>query len=141
MRFLAIITAFLLIACQMESQTGAPGSSPEGYTGIAADETIRFTGTEPFWGGDVSGDRLTYRTPENIDGTTISVSRFQGQGGLGYSGELDGAAFDMTITAGACSDAMTDRTYPFSVTLKIGDDTRVGCAWTEEQPFEGDRAP
>ena len=47
----------------------------------------------------------------------------------------------MTVTPGACSDGMSDRTYPYTVTLKIGDDTREGCAWTDAQPFEGPEAP
>ena len=30
------------------------------FAGIAEDEVLRFTGTEPFWGGEVSGGTLTY---------------------------------------------------------------------------------
>jgi len=36
---------------------------------------------------------------------------------------------------------MSDRTYPFTATLKIGDDTRNGCAWTEREPFSGPQHP
>ena len=133
--------AMSLTACQSEGMSSAPGTSAEGFTEIGPDETVEFTGTEPFWGGSVSGTRLTYTKPENIDGTTIEVKRFTGQGGLGYSGSLDGASFDMTISAGVCSDGMSDRTYPFTVTLKIGDETRRGCAWTEANSFEGPEAP
>lgn len=137
----AIAATILLTACQTENADGAPGTSPEGFDGIAASETVRFTGTEPFWGGSVSRERLTYETPENIEGSTIAVRRFTGQGGLGYSGTLDGRSFDMTITPGECSDGMSDRTYPFTVTLRIGEDTRFGCAWTDTQPFDGPDRP
>ena len=84
---------------------------------------------------------LTYTTPENQEGATFPVKRFTGQGGLGFSGTLDGAAFDMTVTPGTCSDAMSDRSYPYTVTLQIGEETRRGCAWTDAQPFEGPRMP
>ena len=141
MRLLLIAAPLLLVACQTENTSGAPGTSPEGFTGIGEEETVNFTGTEPFWGGSVTGTDLTYRHPENIEGTTIPVKRFTGQGGLGYSGTLEGAAFDMTITPGACSDGMSDRTYPYTVTLKLGEETRRGCAWTEAEPFEGPEAP
>ncbi|MBB3034964.1 COG3650 family protein [Alteriqipengyuania lutimaris] len=137
----AILSGTLLAACQNENGDGAPGTSPEGFDGIAATETVNFTGTEPFWGGSVSGERLTYQTPEEIDGSTIQVRRFTGQGGLGYSGTLDRRPFDMTITPGECLDGMSDRAYPYTVTLKIGEDTRFGCAWTDTQPFEGPDAP
>lgn len=141
MRPLLIAAPLLLAACQGENAVGAPGTAPEGFTAIGEQERVRFTGTEPFWGGSVTGTQLTYETPENLDGTTITVKRFTGQGGLGYSGRLEGKPFDMTITPGTCSDGMSDRTYPFAVTLQIGEETRQGCAWTEDEPFEGPQAP
>ena len=141
MRLLLIATSLLLVACQTENGANAPGNSPEGFTGIGPDETIHFLGTEPFWGGSTTGTQLTYETPENIEGTTFPVERFTGQGGLGLSGRLEGAPFDMTVTPGACSDAMSDRTYPYTVTLRIGEDMRRGCAWTDAQPFEGPGEP
>ena len=128
-----------------EAETAAPvpGTAPDSaedsapYSGIAPEETIRFTATEPFWSGDVSGQTLTYSTPENIDGSIIQVQRFAGNNGLSFSGVLEGASFDMAITPGECSDGMSDRTYPFTVTLKVGGEQRSGCAWTDSRPFSG----
>lgn len=127
----------LLAACQ----SADADRSVEAYDGIAADETIRFLGTEPFWGGESAGGTLTYDTPENIDGTTITIERFAGNSGLSIAGEYEGASFDMVVTPGECSDGMSDRRYPFVVTLQIGEETRFGCAWTERQPFTGSAAP
>ena len=84
---------------------------------------------------------MVYSTPENQEGETIAVRRFAGNNGLGFSGMFDGAPFDMTITPGACSDGMSDRTYPFTVTLKLGEEQRNGCAWTERTPFTGPANP
>jgi uncharacterized membrane protein len=143
----------LLAACQPggsggEAPAGQAGGatipdadSTEAYAGIGADEAIRLIGTEPFWGGQVRGTTLTYTTPENPEGSTIAVERFAGRGGVSFSGALDGAALAMTVTALECSDGMSDRTYPFTVTLKIGDDQRTGCGWSEQHPFEGPEAP
>ena len=111
------------------------------FSAIAADEMIRFVGTEPFWGGNVRGGELVYSTPENQAGDTIAVRRFAGNNGLGFSGSLNGGAFDMTVTPGRCSDGMSDRTYPFTVTLKLGDEQRNGCAWTDRSPFSGPENP
>lgn len=153
-RFLAAgCAALLLAACQQGGAEGAaaPGEtadarvpdadSPEAYDGIGADETVHFTGTEPFWGGEVRGPSLTYTTPEVPDGVAIAVERFAGRGGLSFAGALDGAVFEMMVTPLACSDGMSDRTYPFTVTLKIGEETRNGCGWTEKKPFEGAQNP
>ncbi|ABC64033.1 COG3650 family protein [Erythrobacter litoralis] len=128
----------MLIACQQGGEPAAPGTAPEGFTGIGPEEVIRFGGTEPFWGGSIDGGRLTYTTPENIDGTVIGVDRFTGQGGLGFSGTLGGESFDMTITPGECSDGMSDRTYPYVAILQIGDGQRAGCAHTDSQPYVED---
>jgi uncharacterized membrane protein len=105
------------------------------FSGIGAAERLRFVGTEPFWAGDVVEGRLTYSTPEQPDGTVLPVERFTGLGGVSFSGELAGSAFDMAVTQGACSDGMSDRTYPFSITLRIGADLRYGCGWTDANSF------
>ena len=121
--------------------TGIASSEGAAFAAIAYEETIRFTGTEPFWGGTVIGDKLIYSTPENQAGDTITVRRFAGNNGLGFSGTLSNASFDMTVTPGSCSDGMSDRTYPFTVTLKLGEEQRNGCAWTERTPFSGPANP
>ena len=140
----------LLAACQQGGADEAgdavdarvpDAASTEAYDGIAEDETVRFSGTEPFWGGQVGGGSLTYSTPENQDGTTIAVERFAGRGGLSFTGALEGADLEMMVTPLECSDGMSDRIYPFTVTLKIGDDLRSGCGWTERQRFTGPEAP
>jgi len=151
--------AVLLAACQGEEPASeqAPAAAEQADTGgpsvpgntddtapfseIAEDEVLRFTGTEPFWGGEVNGTSLTYNTPENPEGTAIAVERFAGRGGLAFSGVLDGAEFEMMITPLECSDGMSDRTYPFTATLKIGAEDRKGCAWSEQHPFAGPAQP
>lgn len=127
----------ILSACQ----NGPDQAAAPRFDGIAEDEVIHFTGTEPFWGGQVEGTMLTYSTPENIDGETFSVKRFAGNHGLGLSGQLDTAQFDMTITPGECSDGMSSREYPFTVTVSIGGEVREGCGWTDSQPFVGPPNP
>ena len=111
------------------------------YAGIAEDEAVSFTGTEPFWSGDVAGKILTYKTPDKPDGEGIMVERFAGRGGISFNGVLDGAELEMMVTPLECSDGMSDRTYPFTVTLKIGEETRNGCGWTDRQPFSGPEQP
>lgn len=147
MRHFAPLPALLiaLAACHPHEGNGAavPGDTADTrpYDGVGAAEKLRFTGTEPFWGGEVSGETMLYRTPEAPDGQTLKVARFNGRGGLSYSGTLDGAAFTMAVTPGACSDGMSDRVYPFVVTLQRGEEMREGCAWSDAHPFKGERTP
>lgn len=134
----------LLAACQPsggESGRAITMDEAETFSAIAPDETVHLVGTEPFWGGEVEGATLRYTTPDNIGGAVVPVTRFAGNNGLGLSGSLDGRALDMTITPGKCSDGMSDRSYPFVVTLRLGEDMRYGCAWTGARPFDGPDAP
>lgn len=146
-RLLALLALPLLAACTAEGPGGdlPGGEDRQPFNGIGVDERLLFTGTEPFWGGEVEGDTLRYSTPQDEQsdqqGQSITVSRFAGRGGLSFSGALDGRSFDMAVPPAACSDGMSDRTYPYVVTLRIGEDMREGCGWTERQPFTGPSQP
>ena len=138
---LALAAIATLAACSGGSDGAPDAPATTNFAGIAEAENVHYTGTEPFWGGVAGGGMATYSTPENPDGTEFAVTRFAGNNGLGFSGTLDGAGFDLTITPGKCSDGMSDRTYPYTATLLVGGEQRQGCAWTESQPFTGPEAP
>lgn len=148
MRLLATLSAGLLstavAACSGSHGSGnMPGDSDDRtpYAGIGESETVRFTGTEPFWGGSVAGRTLIYSTPENAEGEAIAVQRFAGRGGLSWSGMFGGASLVLAVTPGKCSDGMSDRSYPFVATLQIAGEQRNGCAWTDARPYEQVRQP
>lgn len=132
-----------LSACQQSdavrnSTAGlTPGDTSETkpYDGVAASETVRFTGTEPFWGGQVAGSSLVYKTPDNPDGTTITVERFAGRGGMSWSGTYQGKPFRLAVSEGECSDGMSDRSYPLTATLAVAGEQRSGCAWSDKRTF------
>ncbi|MGD9812847.1 MAG: COG3650 family protein [Sphingobium sp.] len=142
MRIIVPVLILLLAACRAGGP-GAPGDSDDNrpWSGIAPDEVLSLTGTEPFWGGNVTGGTLTYTTPDNPDGLAIRVERFAGRNGVSYSGEMDGRRFTAAVSPGQCVDGMSDRVYPFNVTLEVAGETRNGCAWSEAHPFTGPKAP
>lgn len=133
----------LLAACSQP--TGEIGRDTQPFDGIAAEATISALGTEPFWGiaiaPDGEGYSATYSSPDNLDGTRFPVDRFAGNNGVSFSGAMDGEAVSAAITPGECSDGMSDRTYPYSVTVSLGDTTLFGCAFTSDEPFAGEEAP
>ena len=135
--------ALALGACS--SDPGEITRDSEPFGAIAEDARISVLGTEPFWGLEIepgeSGYSATYSTPENIDGTSFAVTRFAGNNGLGFSGELEGQPIQLAITPGDCSDGMSDRTFPYTATVALGDATLLGCAYTSDEPFAGDEAP
>ncbi len=123
------------------AQGDAISNNAEPYDGISTEETLHLLGTEPFWGFEITGDSAEYTSPEDLDGTTISVTRFAGNNGLGFSGELNDAALQIAVTPGDCSDGMSDRSYPFTATITWGESTLYGCGYTDSEPFTGDEAP
>lgn len=135
---IAVAIAFAIAACHSASET-VPGNRDDHrpWSGIASDETIHFTGTEPFWGGVVGPAGLTYTTPDDEDGETVPVTPFAGRGGVSFSGSLKAGAATLAVTPGACSDGMSDVRYPLTVTLRIGEAVRQGCGWTDRQPRSG----
>lgn len=117
----------------------------QSFDAVAPDATINLVGNEPFWSIEIkseSGDILaTYATPDTPDGIAIPVERFAGNNGLGFSGKLEGEALQIAVTPGECSDGMSDRTYPYTATIGIGDQTLMGCGYTDSEPFEGEEQP
>ncbi|MXP25994.1 hypothetical protein GRI39_08060 [Altererythrobacter indicus] len=142
-RVLPVLLPVLLAACSSGDDPRVPGDTLDSkpFAGISDSETLHLTGTEPFWGGEARGTTLTYTTPENQAGETITVDRFGGRGGLSLAGRLDGMQLDIMVTPGTCSDGMSDRSYPFTVTLKLAAETLYGCAWTDSQPFSLTKNP
>jgi uncharacterized membrane protein len=128
-------------AAPAAAPTVATAADTATFAGVGADEIVHFTGTEPFWGGQASGKVLTYTTPENQTGDMVAVDRFAGRNGISYSGQLDDMPFVLAVTPGKCSDGMSDRSYPYTVTLLVRGEKRQGCAWTDRQSFTGAEQP
>ncbi|WP_298334722.1 hypothetical protein [uncultured Erythrobacter sp.] len=132
------VSPFFLAACN--STQGEISRDSEPFNEITQDAIISVGGTEPFWALTVTpvdeGYQARYSAPELPDGVEFSVSRFAGNNGLGFSGTLDEEAVSVAITPGDCSDGMSDRTYPYTATVLLGDLTLYGCAHTDLDPFE-----
>lgn len=135
----AILLVGLLGACSAGSNE-TPGEVPV-FDGISDDEVITALGTEPFWSAEIIGTEMVYSTPENIEGRRFELTRFAGNGGLGFTGSFDGSVMQLTVTPGECSDEMSDRTYPFTATMKIDEALLAGCAYTDRQSFSGEELP
>ena len=139
--FSAVTCCLVVTACGRGDEVGIGTSQGPAFSDIDSDEVIRLTGTEPFWGGSIGGNTLTYTTVDNPEGSKIAVTRFAGNNGLGFSGSLNGRSLDLAITPGSCSDGMSDRKYPFHVTLRIGNQQLAGCAWSDNHSYSGSERP
>ncbi len=134
-----LVVSTLVCACSAEPDASIPGNAQveRPFAGIGEGEVISLTGAEPFWGGEIAHGTMRWTTPENMDGESVAVTRFAGRGGLSFSGRLQGKAIDLAVTPAPCSDGMSDRSYPFTVTVQWGDEQLQGCGWSDVQPYAG----
>jgi uncharacterized membrane protein len=107
------------------AQATAPPAQPP--TGPFSSSGYALNGTEPYWGGTVTGTRVRYMTPENQFGSVVETTRTLGANEV-YRGSLAGRPFVLTLSRTACSDGMSDRRYQFTALLEVRGETRRGCA-------------
>jgi uncharacterized membrane protein len=107
------------------ANSAAPAARPP--TGPFSASGYALNGTEPFWGGTVTGTRVRYMTPENQFGSVVETTRTLGANEV-YRGSLGGRPFVLTLSRAACSDGMSDRSYQFTALLEVRGETRRGCA-------------
>ena len=111
MKFAIASLSLLLVACQPSQPPADPAppaavvapATPAAETpsakrvpGQEAVEPLRIFrafGTEPFWGVNVEGTRLTYTTPENQAGVVMEGTRKTLADGVEISGQHDGKPF------------------------------------------------
>ena len=145
MKFAIASLSLLLVACQPSQPPADPAppaavvapATPAAETpsakrvpGQEAVEPLRIFrafGTEPFWGVNVEGTRLTYTTPENQAGVVMEGTRKTLTDGVEISGQHDGKPFVLTVSNGTCSDGMSDNTYSMVSTFRYGDIDYKGC--------------
>ena len=97
--------------------------------GEAVTHIIKALGTEPFWAVEVEGRCVTYKTPEDQQGTRIWTEVTRRAPETVWDGALRGRQFLLTIRPKAdCSDGMSDKSYPLEAVLRVDGETRHGCA-------------
>jgi uncharacterized membrane protein len=108
---------------------GAPADAPARVLGgVNLDEPLRLVGTEPFWGLDADGDTLRLSGADRKEQVAPDKGPvLSGDTAVWTSRTADGAALKVTLVAKACSDGMSDRSYPLTATVEIGGETLKGC--------------
>jgi uncharacterized membrane protein len=76
----------------------------------------------------VDGQALHWSSPDNLDGLDF-VARVEAMdNGRRYAGELEGAAVTLSISAGPCSDGMSDALHPWTARWQHQGRLLQGCA-------------
>ncbi|WP_066557777.1 COG3650 family protein [Croceicoccus bisphenolivorans] len=125
------------------SSSAAPATPATNQPGIdSEDETqpdgfpagFRALGTEPFWAVHVGDGHLRYMTPEDQQGQSLPYTSEQTpQDEFALTAMLGNEELVLSGKVGECSDGMSDRSYPYTVSLRIGDRNLQGCGRPTDQ--------
>lgn len=114
---------------EKEPESAPPPETAATLGGVDLGRPVRAVGTEPFWSVEVTPDALVYtRMDQPTQRAPNHGAKVQGTMAT-YATSTDlKMAFNLTLIATECSDGMSDRTYPLTARVEIGDDTLNGCA-------------
>ncbi|PZU58334.1 MAG: hypothetical protein DI552_07010 [Brevundimonas sp.] len=129
-----LVLAGLTLAGCYDRQENAPKPAPAPETsaelgGVDLSRPVRVLGTEPFWSVEITPDALIYTRMDQPEqrapnrGVTVqgTVATFTTTTSLNQP-------LNVSLIATECSDGMSDRTYPLTARVEIGDQTLNGCA-------------
>lgn len=129
------LAALAVSACSPSTEAPEPAdptpAQPEVLAGVDLGQPLRALGTEPFWGVDLTGTELVYSgvdRPEQRAPQGRPV--MQGTMATWEATTSTGTPVTVTLTATECSDGMSDRTYPLTALVKVGEESLTGCAAT-----------
>jgi uncharacterized membrane protein len=127
---LALLSA--LAACSPEISEGEPAAASASPTqaesmtlsGVALDQPLRILGTEPFWAITTDDNDVLLERPDAAP-QHFTPSAFHV---TGNQAELRSTTLSIVLTPGPCSDGMSDRQYPLTADVRLGDKVLKGCA-------------
>jgi uncharacterized membrane protein len=129
MRRFALTAVLLLAACKPAAEatktaaTPAPAPVTANADGPFAGE-FNALGTEPFWAVEIREKTLKLSGPDRAD----LIVPNPGPRVEGLKALWPGKGLVVVLTEGACSDGMSDRTYPYFAEVTTTDATLKGCA-------------
>lgn len=133
MRLLAAaLSSLALAACspsgdaEVETAEAVP---PPMLAGVNLNQPVRALGTEPFWSLELNGTDMLYTSPEPSElRAPQPAATVQGSVVIYEAATAQGLPMKVTLTATECSDGMSDRTYPLTAIVEMGERTLTGCA-------------
>jgi uncharacterized membrane protein len=136
MRALAILAPFavlMLAACSPDEapdQSAPEPAEPEAVLGgVDLTEPLRVLGTEPFWAVTIDDAGLVYDGVDRPEERMPNAGPQMAGTTAVWSGQTDqDRVLNITLIKTPCSDGMSDRTYPLTARVQIGEEQLNGCA-------------
>ena len=128
-----LIAGVALAGCydrkEVKPKTAAEPQAAAVLGGVDLGQPVRALGTEPFWSVEITPDALIYtRVDQPTQRAPNRGATVQGTVATFASSTDLNQALNVVLIATECSDGMSDRVYPLTARVEIGDDTMTGCA-------------
>ena len=129
----AALAVLALAACSPSEEPAQPDTPSEQPApvlgGVDLAQPVRALGTEPFWSLELTGTEMVYTAAEPPEQRAPQPDpAVQGTTATYQAETADGTDLRVTLIATECSDGMSDRTYPLTAMVKVGDEDLTGCA-------------
>ena len=132
---LAPLAVLTLAACSQGDAPDQPAPAPAPAEpdavlgGVNLDEPLRALGTEPFWAVNIDGDGLVYSGVDRPEERAPNAGPQMAGTTAMWRGQTEqGRVLSVTLIETRCSDGMSDRTYPLTARVEIGEEVLNGCA-------------
>ena len=137
--FAALGAVLALAACNQPAPAEPAPPAPEPapapepvkaeINGVDLTQDLRALGTEPFWAVEITQAGLKTSGVDKPERTAPNAGPTMEPGRATWTATTsDGQALKVTLTAGPCSDGMSDRTYPLNAEVALAGETLKGCA-------------
>lgn len=102
----------------------APAPAPVVIGGVDLSTQVRVSGTEPFWGVDMTPGTLVFT---GVDRAELRLAN-PGAVMQGEAAVIAAEGLTITLKPATCSDGMSDRVYPLEAEVMLGTELLKGCA-------------
>ena len=130
------LAALALAACSPPAETPDPSepeapAAPPVLAGIDLTQPLHVAGNEPFWAIRMTGSEMVYSGVDRPE-QRAPQGRPTMQGTMAVWETTTGAGNELKVTLSAtdCSDGMSDRVWPLTALVEIGEERLMGCAAT-----------
>lgn len=105
----------------------APAPEPVVIGGVDLSMPVRVSGTEPFWGVDITPGTLAF---SGVDRAELLLPN-PGAAMQGEAAVIAAEGLTITLRPSTCSDGMSDRVYRLEAEVMLGAERLKGCAETQ----------
>lgn len=138
--FAAVLASVLLLAACDQSHDGQEGPAagppadapapPPATTPPAAayPADLDLAGTEPFWAVKIRGTSIDFSEPDAPAQNFANAAKAEAGGAATWTANNAKGSIVVKLTAGPCSDGMSDRVWTYKAEVTLGTRVLKGCA-------------